>query len=116
MLGQGAAQAQVEVVDLAWDEGVGVRELEAALLRHFLSEAWPVPADGGDPGPAPPRAVAKLRAQVKRALRVLSANADTRLSVEELHDGHDFRSSITRDAFEALAGALGRRSGLAVLH
>lgn len=35
-------------------------------------------------------------AQVKRTKEVLSANSEAPISVEELHDGVDFRSRITR--------------------
>lgn len=36
--------------------------------------------------------------------QVLSANSEAPLSVEELHNGVDFRSRITREDFEAIAG------------
>lgn len=36
------------------------------------------------------------RGQVKRTKEVLSANSESPISVEELHDGIDFRSRITR--------------------
>ena len=39
-------------------------------------------------------------AQVKRVKQVLSANSESSLSVEEMHNGVDFRSHITREAFE----------------
>jgi hypoxia up-regulated 1 len=43
------------------------------------------------------------RPQVKRTKEVLSANSEAHISVEELFEGRDFRSSIKREAFEALA-------------
>lgn len=42
--------------------------------------------------------------QVKRLKQVLSANSESSLSVEELHNGIDFRSHITRQAFEVTIG------------
>ena len=42
------------------------------------------------------QATAKLRRQVKRTKEVLSANTFAPISVEELMDGHDFRSRIDR--------------------
>ena len=41
--------------------------------------------------------------QVKRTKEILSANSAAPFSVEELLDGVDYRDSITRDEFEALA-------------
>lgn len=42
------------------------------------------------------QATAKLRRQVKRTKEVLSANSFAPISVEELMEGHDFRSRIDR--------------------
>jgi hypothetical protein len=42
------------------------------------------------------RAVCGWVWQVKRTKEVLSANSEAPISVEELHDGIDFRSRITR--------------------
>ena len=47
------------------------------------------------------QAVAKLRRQVKRTKEVLSANTFAPISVEELQEGHDFRSRIDRCATAA---------------
>ena len=51
-----------------------------------------------------PKALAKLKRQVRRTKEILSANTAAPLSVEELHGGQDFRATITRDQFETLAG------------
>lgn len=101
---QGAPASQVEIMDVAWDEGAGTQLLESLLLRHFMAQAGEALGEAGADLAASPRAVAKLRAGVKRALRVLSANLEAPLSVEELHAGRDFRSSISREALERLAG------------
>jgi molecular chaperone DnaK (HSP70) len=53
--------------------------------------------------------MAKLRRQVRRTKEVLSANSASPLSVEELHEGRDFQSSIKREEFEALAGDYWKR-------
>jgi len=52
--------------------------------------------------------MAKLRRQVRRTKEILSANTDAPFSVEELHEGRDFRSSVSRADFEALAEEVGR--------
>jgi hypoxia up-regulated 1 len=53
--------------------------------------------------------MAKLRKQVRRTKEVLSANSAAPISVEELHEGKDFQSSIKREEFEALAGDYWKR-------
>eukprot|EP00882_Tetradesmus_deserticola_P024516 GHRQ01026801.1.p1 GENE.GHRQ01026801.1~~GHRQ01026801.1.p1 ORF type:complete len:260 (+),score=164.77 GHRQ01026801.1:1532-2311(+) len=53
--------------------------------------------------------MAKLRRQVRRTKEVLSANTGAPFSVEELHEGKDFQSSIKRKEFEALAGPYWKR-------
>ena len=47
---------------------------------------------------------AAAAAQAKRVKQVLSANSEAPLSVEELHNGIDFRSRISREDFEGLTG------------
>lgn len=42
--------------------------------------------------------------QVKRLKEVLSANTEAPMSVEELHDGVDFRATVSRSQLEELAG------------
>jgi hypoxia up-regulated 1 len=48
--------------------------------------------------------VAKLAKPVRRTKEMLSANIDAPFIVDELHDGIDFHSKITRDELEAIAG------------
>jgi len=45
----------------------------------------------------------KLRKAVKKTKEILSANKAAPIHSEELHDGIDFASSITREKFEELA-------------
>lgn len=54
--------------------------------------------------------MAKLRRQVRRTKEILSANTAAPISVEELHGGKDFQSSISRDDFEKLAGPFWERA------
>lgn len=55
-----------------------------------------------DPGRLfPPRAP---RCQVARTKQILSANTEAPISVEELWQDRDFRSTISRQKFEELAG------------
>jgi hypoxia up-regulated 1 len=72
-------------------------------MEHFADE-FNAQLGGGQDVRSSPRAMAKLRKQVARTKHILSANSEAPLSVEELWLDRDFRSSITRDKFEELAG------------
>lgn len=61
------------------------------------------------PDPSPPRPLPGTPPpQVVRTKQILSANSEAPLSVEELWQDRDFRTTISRDKFEELAG--GRQS------
>lgn len=96
--------SQFETVDTAAAPGTGAADLDTALIRHFAKEFDEQHMGGKGSVLDHPRAVAKLRKQAKRVKQVLSANSEAPLSVEELHNGVDFRSRITREDFEAIAG------------
>ncbi|KAJ3704925.1 hypothetical protein LUZ61_008630 [Rhynchospora tenuis] len=57
-----------------------------------------------------PRSLRRLRAACEKAKRVLSTNAQTVVEIDALDDGIDFRSAITREAFEELNKRLFQRS------
>ena len=110
-----ATVSQFEILDLAWDDALGSDSLDEILLKHFAAEfkeqsgvdllSVASSSEGGVTGgkQAAARALARLRKAVRRTKEVLSANGDAPCSVEELHDGKDFRSSIDRKQFERLA-------------
>eukprot|EP00879_Flechtneria_rotunda_P033462 GHRR01037062.1.p1 GENE.GHRR01037062.1~~GHRR01037062.1.p1 ORF type:complete len:107 (+),score=29.83 GHRR01037062.1:412-732(+) len=56
--------------------------------------------------------MAKLRRQVRRTKEILSANSAAPMSVEELHAGKDFQSSIKREVFEAMAEDFWQRAAV----
>lgn len=95
---------QFEVIDTASAFDVGSSGLDAVLMEHLASEFNSQHMTDGSHVLEHPKAVAKLRKQVKRLKQVLSANTESSMSVEELHRGIDFKSHITRQAFEKLAG------------
>ncbi|GJP38154.1 hypothetical protein CLOM_g22591 [Closterium sp. NIES-68] len=91
---------QFQVKSVRWDAELGGQTLEARLLEHFVDEF-----NGKHSGVdirSSPKAIAKLKKQVKRTKEILSANMEAPISVESLYDDHDFRSSITREKFEEL--------------
>lgn len=105
--GKNQSISQLEVRDIAWVEhGVGSDALESVLIDHFAKEH----SGGAEEVLSSPRAVAKLRKQVKRTKEILSANTEAPISVEELLSGVDFRSRISREQFEEAAGAVWERA------
>lgn len=98
---------QFEVLDVAWDHSLGSNSLDLLLLKHFADE---FKQKGGDDISSSPKALAKLRRQVRRTKEILSANTAAPITVEELHAGKDFQSSIKRSEFEELAGAFWDRA------
>uniref|UniRef100_A0A383VU00 Uncharacterized protein n=1 Tax=Tetradesmus obliquus TaxID=3088 RepID=A0A383VU00_TETOB len=97
---------QFEVLDVEWDHSLGSNSLDLLLAEHFAKEF--MDKGGGDVRKSP-KAMAKLRKQVRRTKEVLSANSAAPISVEELHEGKDFQSSIKREEFEAMAGDYWKR-------
>lgn len=100
---------QFEVKDVAWAEGVGAETLEIALAEHLAEDF--LSKHKSDPR-ANPKAMAKLRKQVKRLKEMLSANTEAPISVEEMHDGVDFRATVSRQQLEELAGDYWERAVL----
>ncbi|GIL71901.1 hypothetical protein Vretimale_636 [Volvox reticuliferus] len=93
---------QLEVRDVDWDESLGANLLDMALAKHFalqFAEKTKMKVNVT----ALPKAMAKMRRQVRRTKEMLSANSAAPCTVEELYDGRDFQSSITREEFESLA-------------
>ncbi|EFJ52505.1 heat shock protein Hsp70G [Volvox carteri f. nagariensis] len=93
---------QLEVRDVDWDASLGANLLDMALAKHFAAQFAEKSKLDVDVM-ALPKAMAKMRRQVRRTKEMLSANSAAPCTVEELHDGRDFQSSITREEFESLA-------------
>ncbi|XP_020268798.1 heat shock 70 kDa protein 17 isoform X2 [Asparagus officinalis] len=79
--------------------------MESTLVEYFADEFNKKLGNGVDVRKSP-KAMAKLKKQVKRTKEILSANTAAPISVESLYDDIDFRSSITREKFEELCGDL----------
>ncbi|TYH51003.1 hypothetical protein ES332_D10G244100v1 [Gossypium tomentosum] len=90
--------------------GLGTwRNMELRLVEYFADEFNKQVGNGVDVRKYP-KAMAKLKKQVKRTKEILSANTAAPISVESLHDDRDFRSTITREKFEELCGDLWDKS------
>nr|KAJ0216236.1 hypothetical protein LSAT_V11C300115720 [Lactuca sativa] len=100
---------QFQVKDVKWDPELGGQNLELRLVEHFADEFNKQVGNGVDVRKSP-KAMAKLKKQVKRTKEILSANSAAPFSVESLLDDRDFRSTITRQKFEEMCEDLWERS------
>ncbi|XP_073058165.1 heat shock 70 kDa protein 17-like [Primulina eburnea] len=92
---------QFQVKDVKWDEKLGGQHMELRLVEYLADEFSKQLGNGVDVRNSP-KAMAKLKKQVKRTKEILSANLMAPVSVESLYDDMDFRSTITREKFEEL--------------
>ncbi|XP_039020085.1 heat shock 70 kDa protein 17-like [Hibiscus syriacus] len=104
---------QFQVKDVRWDSELGGQNMELRLVEHFADEFNKQVGNGVDVRKHP-KAMAKLKKQVKRTKEILSANTAAPISVESLYDDRDFRSTITREKFEELCADLWDKSLLPV--
>ncbi|KAK6233692.1 hypothetical protein QUC31_006098 [Theobroma cacao] len=104
---------QFQVKDVRWDSELGGQNMELRLVEYFADEFNKQVGNGIDVRKYP-KAMAKLKKQIKRTKEILSANTVAPISVESLYDDRDFRSTITREKFEELCGDLWDKSLLPV--
>ncbi|KAJ4976597.1 hypothetical protein NE237_001703 [Protea cynaroides] len=100
---------QFQVKDVRWNTALGGQHMELHLVEYFADEFNSQVGNGVDVRKSP-KAMAKLKKQVKRTKEILSANTMAPISVESLYDDRDFRSTITREKFEELCGDLWEQS------
>ncbi|ONK81057.1 uncharacterized protein A4U43_C01F24760 [Asparagus officinalis] len=93
------------VKDVRWNAELGGQKMESTLVEYFADEFNKKLGNGVDVRKSP-KAIAKLKKQVKRTKEILSANTTASILAESLYDDIDFRSSITREKFEELCGDL----------
>ncbi|KMT10041.1 hypothetical protein BVRB_5g122530 [Beta vulgaris subsp. vulgaris] len=99
--GKTVSANQFQVRDVAWNAELGGQDLELRLVEYFADEFNKQLGNGVDIRKSP-KAMAKLKKQVKRTKEILSANTMAPISVESIYDDRDFRSSISREKFEEL--------------
>ncbi|WOL02890.1 heat shock 70 kDa protein 17-like [Canna indica] len=100
---------QFQVKDVKWDAKLGGQDMELRLMEYFADEFNKKLGNGVDVRKSP-KAMAKLKKQVKRTKEILSANTMAPISVESLFDDLDFRSTISREKFEELCADLWERA------
>lgn len=80
----------LQVKEVSWDASLGGHTMDSRLLEYFVDVFNQEIGSGVDIRDSP-KALAKLKKQVKRTKEVLSANTEAMLSVEGLYDNRDFR-------------------------
>ncbi|KAG8364527.1 hypothetical protein BUALT_Bualt18G0006400 [Buddleja alternifolia] len=104
-LGRTVSINQFQVKDVKWNAELGGQSMELRLVEYFADEFNKQLGNKLDIRNSP-KAMAKLKKQVKRTKEILSANMMAPISVESLYDDRDFRSTITREKFEELCADL----------
>ncbi|KAI3417031.1 uncharacterized protein J3R85_014881, partial [Psidium guajava] len=104
---------QFQVKDVRWNAELGGQNMELRLVEYFADEFNKQVGNAVDVRKSP-KAMAKLKKQVKRTKGILSANTMAPISVESLYDDRDFRSTITREKFEELCADLWEKALLPV--
>eukprot|EP01080_Neovahlkampfia_damariscottae_P005139 gene5139-8745_t len=90
----------VNIRAVAYEKTIGGKDFESVLATHF---AKGFEKQYGIDITKIPRAMAKLMLSCIKVKEVLSANTETFINVESLHDDIDFRMKITRKEFEELS-------------
>lgn len=99
--GKSVSVNQFQVKDVKWNPHLGGQDMELRLVEYFVDE-FNKQIGGGVDIRQSPKAMAKLKKQVKRTKEILSANTMAPISVESIYDDRDFRSTISREKFEEL--------------
>jgi len=88
-----------EVVATNGDTHLGGEDFDQRVMEHFL-KLWKKKS-GKDAG-SDKKSIQKLRREVERAKKVLSAQAQARIEIESFFDGEDFSETLSRAKFEEL--------------
>jgi len=88
--GKSVSVNQFQVKDVRWNPELGGQHMELRLVEYFADQ-FNAQVGGGIDVRKFPKAMAKLKKQVKRTKEILSANTAAPISVESLHDDVDFR-------------------------
>ena len=92
-------KGQLVVKATAYDPHLGGRDIDYALVRHFAEEfktKYKIDVLSN------PKATFRLAAQCERLKKILSANAESPLSVESIMNDVDASSKLTREQMESL--------------
>ena len=95
-----------EVKATAGDTHLGGEDFDNRLVSHFIQEFNRKYKRDLNQNPKGKR---RLRTECEKAKRTLSSSTKTDITVDSIHDGIDFHSSITRARFEELNADLFRK-------
>ncbi|KAG9125470.1 adenyl-nucleotide exchange factor sse1 [Ceratobasidium sp. 392] len=93
------SKGQLQVKSTAYDRHFGGRDIDMALVKHFATEfkeKYKIDVLSN------PKAVFRLTTACEKLKKVLSANAESNLSVESIMNDIDASSKLNRDQFEEL--------------
>ena len=90
-----------EVKATAGNTHLGGEDLDNRLVDYFANEFKR--KNGGKDLRESPRAIRRLRTACERAKRTLSSSTQASIEVDQLYDGIDFYTSVTRARFEELS-------------
>eukprot|EP01084_Bolivina_argentea_P124225 220131_1 len=96
-----------EVVATNGDTHLGGQDFDERVMNHFIKvfrRKNKIDIRNND------RAIAKLRREVEKAKRALSATTQVRIEIESFADGIDFSETLTRARFEELNNDLFRQT------
>jgi hypoxia up-regulated 1 len=105
-MGKKKSNGQFEIKAVKWDAATGGEDMDMLLIDHFGKEFDAKHKPAVSVADAP-KAIGKLRKQVRKTKEILSANKEAPLSVEGMHEDVDFRATIKRDTFEEMLTAVG---------
>lgn len=97
-------KGELKVLAHTWDENLGGRNFDQALIDHFAVEFNEKYKGLGDVRSSP-KAVLRLQKEISKVKKVLSANPESPVNVECLANDIDVRGHITREKYEELAQA-----------
>ncbi|XP_078150809.1 heat shock 70 kDa protein 4-like [Carex rostrata] len=92
-------EGTIRVQAVAGATNLGGEDFDENMVSHFVKK---IMKEMNRDITNKPRSLRKLREACEKAKRVLSTNAQTVVEIDDLDEGFDFRSYITRDDFEQL--------------
>ncbi|KIM26563.1 hypothetical protein M408DRAFT_330520 [Serendipita vermifera MAFF 305830] len=96
---KGSDVTHVTVLGYGYDRVASGSEMDLRL-REVLQQKFETAHMRGGSLTGEHRAIAKLWKEAARAKTILSANTESRVSIESFHDDIDFRATVTRAEFE----------------
>lgn len=105
-----SSMGSMRILSSVADARLGGNFLDVQLMTHFIDQfAASAPGVSADDIWNDPRAVAKLRKEVRRMREVLSANEEMPFIVEAAYKDMDLRSRMSRRLVETIAGDFRQR-------